>query len=157
MNIGKRIADARTAANITQQELADRLFVSRELISKWENGSRRPDFETVKQIAEALSISPDDIVRREDRVFEELEACVPSECSIPRERLSALIGSFITKLPQPDAGLFFRKYYQLDSYPELAKLFSMSENRVRSRLSRTVRRFSAFLKEECKNDRNQNV
>lgn len=157
MDFGKKIADARTSANITQQELADKLFVSRELISKWENGSRRPDFETVSQIAEALSISPDSIVRKEDRVFEELEDCVPDECIIPREHLSALIGSFISKLPQPDAGLFFRRYYQLGSYSEIAKLFGMSESKVRSRLSRTVRKLKAFLKEEYKNDRNQNV
>ncbi|MBR0136593.1 MAG: helix-turn-helix domain-containing protein [Clostridia bacterium] len=152
MNIGRKIADARISANITQQELADKLFISRELISKWENGSRRPDFETVCQIAKALSISPDSIVRKEDRVFEELEDCVPYECCITRERLSALIGSFISKLPQPDAGLFLQRYYQLDSYSEIAKLFGMSESKVRSRLSRTVRKLKAFLKEECKNE-----
>ncbi|MBR3020241.1 MAG: helix-turn-helix transcriptional regulator [Clostridia bacterium] len=44
MDFGKKIADARMAANMTQQELAEKLFVSRELISKWENGLRRPNY-----------------------------------------------------------------------------------------------------------------
>ena len=151
MDFGRKIADARVKANITQQELADKLFVSRELISKWENGTRRPNYGTFLQIAEALSVPVDSLIRHEDCVFEELEACVPPECGIARERLSRLIGRFAEGLPQPDAGMFIRRYYLLNSNAEIALVYGISENRVRSRLSRTVQKLKKYLKEECKN------
>ena len=130
MDFGRKIADARVKANITQQELADKLFVSRELISKWENGTRRPNYGTFLQIAEALSVPVDSLIRHEDCVFEELEACVPPECGIARERLSRLIGRFAEGLPQPDAGMFIRRYYLLNSNAQIAEYYGISENRV---------------------------
>ena len=54
MDIGGRIAELRKEIGLTQQELADRLYVSRQLVSKWESGDRRPDYKTVEKIAEAL-------------------------------------------------------------------------------------------------------
>ncbi|MBR5949535.1 MAG: helix-turn-helix domain-containing protein [Clostridia bacterium] len=151
MDFGKKIADARTKANITQQELADKLFVSRELISKWENGTRRPNYGTFTKIAEALSVPVDSLIRREDCVFEELEACIPQGREIPRERLSHLIGRFTEGLPQPDSGMFIRRYYLLISNAEIASEYGISENKVRSRLSRTIGKLKKYLKEECKN------
>ncbi|MBQ1847593.1 MAG: helix-turn-helix transcriptional regulator, partial [Clostridia bacterium] len=44
MDIGKSIAKLRLSRGITQEELANRLFVSRDLVSKWETGARRPDY-----------------------------------------------------------------------------------------------------------------
>ena len=151
MDFGRKIADARAKANMTQQELADKLFVSRELISKWENGSRRPNYGTFLQIAEALSVLVDSLIRREDCVFEELEACIPPGCEFPHERLTRLIGRFAEGLPQPDAGLFIRRYYLLNSNAQIAEFYGISENRVRSRISRTVQKLKKYLKEECKN------
>ena len=148
MDFGNKIADARAKANMTQQELADKLFVSRELISKWENGSRRPNYGTFLQIAEALSVPVDSLIRREDCVLEELEACIPPGCGIQHERLTRLIGRFAEGLPQPDAGMFIRRYYLLNSNAEIALVYGISENRVRSRLSRTVQKLKKYLKEE---------
>ena len=147
MDFGRKIADARAKANMTQQELADKLFVSRELISKWENGTRRPNYGAFLQIADVLSVPVDSLIRREACVFEELEVCVPPGCEIPRERLSRLIGRFAEGLPQPDAGMFIRRYYLLNSNAEIAKFYGISENRVRSRLSRTVQKLKDYLKE----------
>lgn len=151
MDFGRKIADARAKANMTQQEHADKLFVSRELISKWENGSRRPNYGTFLQIAEALSVLVDSLIRREDCVFEELEACIPPGCEFPHERLTRLIGRFAEGLPQPDAGMFIRRYYLLNSNAQIAEFYGISENRVRSRISRTVQKLKKYLKEECKN------
>ena len=43
MDTGAKVAELRKAKGLTQQELAGKLFVSRELVCKWENGERRPD------------------------------------------------------------------------------------------------------------------
>ena len=148
MDIGKRIAEARASANVTQQELAEKLFVSRELVSKWEQGTRRPDHAAISAIAEALSIPEERLIRPGELVFNELQACLPKGTAVPRERLSALISRFLRERPQKEADIFIRRYYLLDSNAEIALRYGMGENQVRSRLSKTAKRLSKFLKEE---------
>ena len=153
MDIGKRIAAARTAAGMTQQELADKLYVSRDLVSKWEQGKRRPDYGTVLRISEALSADPDVIVKKSECVFRELNSCIPAGSGLSQEMLSALISRFLRERTQTDADIFIRKYYLLLSNAEIALNCGMGENQVRSRLSKTAKRLAKFLKEECENER----
>ena len=44
----------RTEKGLSQQELADRLYVTRSAIARWENGSRLPDTAMISKIADAL-------------------------------------------------------------------------------------------------------
>ena len=152
MNLGDRIAAARTAAGITQQELADKLFVSRHLVSKWEQGLRRPDYKTAELIAAALSVSSDSIVSRKECVFSELQALVPNGTELSEERLSALISRFLKQRSEKESDIFISRYYLMESFSEIALDHGMGENQVRSRLSKTVKRLGKFLKEECEND-----
>ena len=52
MNIGERITALRKEKNISQTELAARLGVSRQAVSKWEQGSSSPDTGKLIQLAE---------------------------------------------------------------------------------------------------------
>ena len=52
MNIGERITALRKEKNISQTELATRLGVSRQAVSKWEQGSSSPDTGKLIQLAE---------------------------------------------------------------------------------------------------------
>lgn len=54
MNIGERITTLRKEKDISQTELAKRLSVSRQAVSKWEQGSSTPDTERLIQLAEIL-------------------------------------------------------------------------------------------------------
>ena len=54
MNIGERIIALRKEKNISQTELAKRLNVSRQAVSKWEQGVSSPDTERLIQLAEIL-------------------------------------------------------------------------------------------------------
>ncbi len=54
--IGKNIKTYRTLREMKQTELADLLFVSNSVISKWENGQSTPNLATLKMIADALDI-----------------------------------------------------------------------------------------------------
>ena len=54
MNIGERIMALRKEKNISQTELAKRLNVSRQAVSKWEQGVSSPDTERLIQLAEIL-------------------------------------------------------------------------------------------------------
>ncbi len=61
-NIGKYLSELRKYYKITQDELAARLCVSRQAVSKWETGSSVPDVETMVKISEMYGITVNDIV-----------------------------------------------------------------------------------------------
>jgi transcriptional regulator with XRE-family HTH domain len=58
---GKYLKAARTLKGLTQLELADRTGLTDNTISRIENGSQNPTFETVKKIAKALDLNLSDI------------------------------------------------------------------------------------------------
>ena len=53
-DIGKNIRDLREQAGLTQEAFAEKLFVTRQTVSNYENGKTRPDVQTVIRIAEIL-------------------------------------------------------------------------------------------------------
>ncbi|MBQ2795896.1 MAG: helix-turn-helix transcriptional regulator [Oscillospiraceae bacterium] len=60
--IGKRIAEARKAKNINQNELAEILCVSPQAVSKWENDISCPDISLLPSLAKTLGISVDELL-----------------------------------------------------------------------------------------------
>ncbi len=59
MEIGTRIAQARREQGITQVELADKMSVTRQTVSRWETGAAFPDIEKVAGLAKVLHVSCD--------------------------------------------------------------------------------------------------
>ena len=57
MKIGDNIKYLRTAAGLTQEQLANSLGVSFQAISKWETNSNMPDIQLLPQIAQLFGIS----------------------------------------------------------------------------------------------------
>ena len=62
MTLGEMIRQRREVAGLSQQELAERLFVSRQTVSRWESGSRTSDVMTAKSIAGLLGMTLDELV-----------------------------------------------------------------------------------------------
>lgn len=60
--VGKNIASFRNQRKITQSELADRLCVTRQAVSNWENEKTEPDIETLHKIAEVLEVSIEELI-----------------------------------------------------------------------------------------------
>ena len=50
-SIPKNIKRLRQQAGLTQEQLAEKLFVTRQTVSLWENGKTQPDIETLERIA----------------------------------------------------------------------------------------------------------
>lgn len=65
MQLGERIYHLRTAKNMSQGDLAERLDVSRQSISKWENNNATPDLEKLLKLCEVFGISLDELVKGE--------------------------------------------------------------------------------------------
>ncbi|MBQ3264809.1 MAG: helix-turn-helix transcriptional regulator [Ruminococcus sp.] len=63
---GENIRKARERMGITQQTLADKLYVTRQAVSRWENGSRYPDLLTAKRLAASLDTSLDKLLNNDD-------------------------------------------------------------------------------------------
>ena len=61
-SIGKNIKEKRKALNITQEELAEKLNVTRQAVSNWENGKTEPDIGTLTKMAQIFDISIDELV-----------------------------------------------------------------------------------------------
>jgi len=59
----------RTTSNLTQEELAEKLNVSRQAITKWETGEGLPDIENLKQLSILFNITIDDLIK-EDKIIE---------------------------------------------------------------------------------------
>lgn len=55
-SIGNKITEARKKINISQAQLADRLFISPQAVGKWERGESMPDIITLDRLAEILSV-----------------------------------------------------------------------------------------------------
>ncbi len=56
-NLGKRIADARHDTGLTQKDLAEKVGVTAQAVSKWERGSSCPDISILDEIADTLGVS----------------------------------------------------------------------------------------------------
>jgi transcriptional regulator with XRE-family HTH domain len=61
MSIGKRISDLRKQHNLTQEELAKRVGISRAALSHYEKDRREPDSETIKKFATYFNVTTDSL------------------------------------------------------------------------------------------------
>ncbi len=60
--VGENIKNIRKKLGITQEELSEKLSVTRQAVSNWENGKTEPDIETLTKIAQIFDISIDELV-----------------------------------------------------------------------------------------------
>ena len=65
MKTGAYLATLRKNANMTQQDVADRLGVSNKTISKWESGGGFPDIVILPALAELYGVSADELLAGE--------------------------------------------------------------------------------------------
>lgn len=91
MSIGKRIANVRKERNISQEELAGRIYVSRQSISKWESDQVIPDTENVIALAKALNVSVEWIISGSEQT---------SKKNVHKDVIVLIIGSvfFVTSI-----------------------------------------------------------
>lgn len=61
-DIGKNIKDLRSQKNLTQDELAEKLFVTRQTVSNYETGRSRPDVEMLAKIADVLDTDANTVI-----------------------------------------------------------------------------------------------
>lgn len=70
MAIGNRLYNLRKEKNISQEELANALDVSRQTISKWETGESTPDFNKICPLCEYFGITSDELLSGKQNIVE---------------------------------------------------------------------------------------
>ena len=69
MEFHEKLQELRKSRGLTQEELAEALFVSRTAISKWESGRGYPSIDSLKEISSYFSVSIDDLLSGEQLIF----------------------------------------------------------------------------------------
>lgn len=72
VKVGKFIATKRKEVGLTQQQLADKLGISFQAISKWENGSAYPNVDILYDLAIELGVTVDEILVGNEKTADEL-------------------------------------------------------------------------------------
>lgn len=73
MKLGKNIAKIRKDNNLTQDELAEKYFVTRQTISNWEIGKSYPDLETLVKISNDFNVSLDILLKEDDEMIKKID------------------------------------------------------------------------------------
>lgn len=66
MELNEKLKDLRKEKGWTQEQLAERLFVSRTAVSKWESGRGYPNIDSLKRLSQLYSVSIDDLLSNEE-------------------------------------------------------------------------------------------
>ena len=75
VELSKQIKNYRKEANLSQEELADKVFVSRQTISNWENDKNYPDIKSLVLMSEVFHVSLDNLIKGDlEKMKKEIDA-----------------------------------------------------------------------------------
>lgn len=73
MEIEKKLKEARTNVGLTQEQVAEKIMVSRQTISNWENGKSLPDIVSILNLSDLYQISLDELLKGDTKMKEKIE------------------------------------------------------------------------------------
>ena len=95
MEFNEKLQELRKSRSMTQEELAEALFVSRTAISKWEQGRGYPSLDSLKEISKFFSVSIDDLICSEEIISaaaDEKKECIDRYKALICDMLDILAG-----------------------------------------------------------------
>lgn len=72
MELGKQIKKHRQEVQLSQEELAERVYVSRQTISNWENDKSYPDVNSLVLLSETFQISLDNLIKGDIEIMKDV-------------------------------------------------------------------------------------
>ncbi|MGM9596578.1 MAG: helix-turn-helix domain-containing protein [Eubacteriales bacterium] len=118
-SVGMRIARMRKDAHLTQMEIANKLGVSYQAISNWERGVAMPDIANLSPLAEALSVTVDDIIN-DDKILKLI-----TENKIPDEGVTVEEFNNVSPLLQPEENRRMFASIKVDGNPDQTENISV--------------------------------
>ena len=151
MELGNRIKKFREKINLSQQELAEKIYTSRQTISNWENDKTYPDINSLKLLSNIFDVSLDNLIKgdiermkkkveeKDIRGFKVLSWIFTIEMGImifsayPLIKLTGIVGIAIWILfAIITIGTSFaiervKKYYNIQTYKEIIAFYEKKE------------------------------
>lgn len=127
MSLGTQIAELRRKHDMTQEELANRLFVSRELVVKWEKDSNHPGKEAMNDVCNLFKVESEYFESEDEYFIRELNSCIPKGVDIDTGKLLDLINDFLKILPAKERNVFIRRYYFAESPEQISERYSIGK------------------------------
>ena len=114
MEIAKKLKDARMRSGFTQESVAEKVNVSRQTISNWENEKSYPDIISVIELSNLYSISLDELLKGDEKMMEHLEEST-NVVKSTRKLIGAILLNIITVILLITLSMFLpdRSYYLL--------------------------------------------
>ena len=157
MNLGERLLNLRKKEHLSQEEVAFKLNVSRQTISKWETDQSTPDFDKIAPLCELYGITADELLTgkkeeiKEEKLSSNKEEIAKKVINIP------LAKEFIFKMPQAD----INKPGKLFVIPEQLEKMAVKKSidfksitkdiKIPDELSKFIEKFKGAAKETPKN------
>jgi transcriptional regulator with XRE-family HTH domain len=94
IKIGEKIAKARKDINLTQDQLAELLEVTRQTISKWESDLTFPETAKIARLAEVLKVSCDYLLRDDKSVTNEVSMQSSNSYDVDWTKLYPILGNY---------------------------------------------------------------
>ena len=82
MLFSEKLKQLRIAKSLTQEELAEKLNVSRQAITKWESGDGIPDIENLKQLSILFNTTIDDLIKEEKEIIIKVKYSIETDLEI---------------------------------------------------------------------------
>ena len=83
MKLCEKLYELRRAAGLSQEELAERLNVSRQAVSKWENGAAQPELSKLVELSRLYGVSVDELLSLEEAEKGDAKAAASVDASTP--------------------------------------------------------------------------
>ena len=98
MNLGEKLCELRKAKNLTQDEVAEKLNVTRQTVSKWETNQSTPDFDKIVPISELFEIGVEELLtgkvkEENDQAKEEIKEKVLTKQEAKEKSAKVVSGS----------------------------------------------------------------
>ena len=90
MDFGNQIKQIRKEKNITQEQMAQSLNITRQAVSNWENKRNLPDIEILIKIAKVYGVSLDKLILGEDNMNNMTEKLIKDGSETRKSRLNAI-------------------------------------------------------------------
>lgn len=98
MDIGLKLKKRRQEKNLTQEQVCEKIHVSRQTISNWENGRSYPDIISVMMLSDIYEISLDELLKGDNRMVNYLEESTNTVKSNKKILLGFTINIFLIVL-----------------------------------------------------------